>query len=91
MEMYGIGTSFDPQLMAEISDVRRLDRKWALVAFAFAGIDSMPNQLGAKDVRSNKSSKRGSPYLCKTLFNVMSIHLQCALQEESVFFQFLDC
>ena len=49
----------------------------------------MPNQSGDKNVRSNKSSKRGSPYLRKTLFNVMGIYLKCAPQNEPVF-QFLD-
>ena len=87
MEMYGVGKSFGPQLMAEIGDVRRFERKQALVAFA--GIDPMPNQSGDKNVRSNKSSKRGSPYLRKTLFNVMGIYLKCAPQDEPVF-QFLD-
>ena len=87
MEMYGVGKSFGPQLMAEIGDVRRFERKQALVAFA--GIDPMPNQSGDKNVRSNKSSKRGSPYLRKTLFNVMGIYLKCAPQNEPVF-QFLD-
>ena len=60
-------------------------QKWV----AFAGIDPMPNQSGDKNVRSNKSSKRGSPYLRKTLFNVMWIYLKCAPQDEPVF-QFLD-
>ena len=87
MEMYGVGKSFGPQLMAEISDVRRFERKQSLVAFA--GIDPMPNQSGDKNVRSNKSSKRGSPYLRKTLFNVMGIYLKCASQNEPVF-QFLN-
>ena len=87
MEMYGVGKSFGPQLMAEIGDVRRFERKQSLVAFA--GIDPMPNQSGDKNVRSNKSSKRGSPYLRKTLFNVMGIYLKCAPQDEPVF-QFLD-
>lgn len=87
MEMYGVGKSFGPQLMAEIGDVRRFERKQALVAFA--GIDPMPNQSGDKNVRSNKASKRGSPYLRKTLFNVMGIYLKCAPQDEPVF-QFLD-
>lgn len=87
MEMYGVGKSFGPQLMAEIGDVRRFERKQALVAFA--GIDPMPNQSGDKNVRSNKSSKRGSPYLRKTLFNIMGIYLKCAPQDEPVF-QFLD-
>ena len=56
---------------------------------AFAGIDPMPNQSGDKNVWSNKSSKRGSSYLRKTLFNVMGIYLKCAPQDEPVF-QFLD-
>ena len=87
MAMHGVGDSLGPQLMAEIGDVRRFERKQALVAFA--GIDPMPNQSGDKNVRSNKSSKRGSPYLRKTLFNVMGIYLKCAPQDEPVF-QFLD-
>ena len=87
MQMYGVGKSFGPQLMAEIGDVRRFERKQALVAFA--GIDPMPNQSGEKNIRSNKSSKRCSPYLRKTLFNIMSIYLKCAPQEEPIF-QFLD-
>ena len=87
MEMYGVGKSFGPQLMAEIGDVRRFERRQSLVAFA--GIDPMPNQSGDKNVRSNKSSKCGSPYLRKTLFNVMGIYLKCAPHDGPVF-QFLD-
>lgn len=87
MKMYGVGKSFGPQLMAEIGDVRRFKSKQSLVAFA--GIDPMPNQSGDKNVRSNKSSKRGSPYLRKTLFNVMDIYLKGAPQDEPVY-QFLD-
>ena len=49
----------------------------------------MPNQSGEKNVRSNKSSKRGSPYLRKALFNVMICYLQKAPADESVF-QLLD-
>ena len=87
MEMYGVGESLGPQLMAEIGDVRRFRRKQSLVAFA--GIDPMPNQSGEKNVRSNKSSKRGSPYLRKTLFNIMTCYLQKAPEDEPVY-QFLD-
>ena len=87
MEMYGVGKSFGPQLMAKIGDVRRFERKQSLVTFA--GIDPMPNQSGDKNIRSNKSSKRGSPYLHKTLFNVMGIYLKCVPQDEPVF-QFFD-
>ena len=85
--MYGVGETTAAQLMAEIGDVRRFERKQSLVAFA--GIDPMPNQSGDKNVRSNKSSKRGSPYLRKTLFNIMGIYLKCSPQDEPVY-QFLD-
>ena len=87
MAMYGVGPSFGPQLMAEIGDVRRFARKQSLVAFA--GVDPMPNQSGEKNVRSNKSSKRGSPYLRKTLFCVMSGILQKSPAGDPIY-QFLD-
>ena len=87
MKMYGVGVAYGPQLMAEIGDIRRFAHKQALVAFA--GIDPMPNQSGEKTVRSTKSSKRGSPYLRKTLFNIMSCYLKTAPEDEPVF-QFLD-
>ena len=57
MGLYGVGEPFGPQLMAEIDDVRRSERKQALVAFT--GIGPMPNQSRVKNVRSNKSPKRG--------------------------------
>jgi len=87
MNMYGVGESLGPQLMAEIGDIRRFAGKQSLVAFA--GVDPMPNQSGMKDSRSNRSSKRGSPYLRKTLFNVMTALLQNAPSDEHVY-QFLD-
>ena len=87
MEMYGVGKSLGPQLMAEIGDIRRFPGKQSLVAFA--GVDPMPNQSGEMNRRRNKTSKRGSPYLRKALFNVMSIHIQKSPGEEPVY-QFLD-
>ena len=87
MAMYGAGESTGPQLMAEIGDIGRFAGKQSLVAFA--GVDPMPNQSGQKNVKSNKSSKRGSPYLRKTLFVVMSVLLQNAPADEPVY-QFLD-
>ena len=87
MGMYCVGDFLGPQLMAEIGDVRRFERKQSLVAFA--GVAPMPNQSGAKNVRSNKASKRGSLYLRKALFNVMTCYLQKAPADEPVF-QFLD-
>lgn len=87
MEMYGVGKSLGPQLMAEIGDIRRFPGKQSLVAFA--GVDPMPNQSGEMNRRRNKTSKRGSPYLRKALFSVMSIHIQKSPGEEPVY-QFLD-
>ena len=87
MKMYGVGESLGPQLMAEIGDVRRFERKQSLVAFA--GIDPAPSESGDYCSRSNKTTKRGSPYLCKTLFNIMTVHLQRAPADEPVFL-FLD-
>ena len=87
MSMYGVGESLGPQLMAEIGDIRRFESKRSLAAFA--GVDPMPNQSGAKDVRSNKISKRGSPYLRKTLFVLMSMLLKLAPSDEPVY-HFLD-
>ena len=73
--------------MAEIGDPTRFAGKQSLVAFA--GVDPMPNQSGEKNVRSNKSSKRGSPYLRKALFNVMDVYIKRSPQEEPIY-QFLD-
>ena len=87
MGMFGVGESIGPQLMAEIGDIRRFAGKQSLVAFA--GIDPMPNQSGMKNVRSNKSSKRGSPYLRKTLFTLMQMLLQLSPADDPVY-QFLD-
>lgn len=37
-----------------------------------------------KRSRSNRTTKRGSPYLRKTLFNIMTVHLQRAPADEPV-------
>ena len=87
MKMYGVGTSFGPQLMAEIGDVTRFERKQSLVAYA--GIDPAPDDSGARYGRDSGTTKRGSPYIRKTLFNIMSTILQNAPADEPVY-QFLD-
>ena len=87
MQMFGVGSTFGPQLMAEIGDVRRFARKQSLVAFA--GIDPAPNDSGDKYGRNSGTTKRGSPYLRKTLFNIMKCYLQNAPENEPVF-QFID-
>ncbi len=87
MQMYGCGGSTGPQLMAEIGDVRRFASKKALAAFA--GVDPAPNASGDKVSKSNRTTKRGSPYLRKTLFNIMSVYIQKSPADEPVY-QFLD-
>ena len=81
------GIPLAPQLMAEIGDVRRFERKQSLVAFA--GIDPAPSESGDYCSRSNRTTKRGSPYVRRTLFNIMKVHLQRAPADEPVF-QFLN-
>ena len=87
MEMFGVGSTLGPQLMAEIGDVRRFHSKKALVAFA--GIDAPPYQSGQLEVRSRSISKRGSSALRRTLFLVMSVILQRSPADEPVY-QFMD-
>lgn len=87
MQMFGVGSTFGPQLIAEIGDVRRFSRKQSLVAFA--GIDPAPNDSGDKYGRNSGTTKRGSPYLRKTLFNIMKCYLQNAPEDEPVY-QFID-
>ena len=73
--------------MAEIGDVRRFERKQSLVAFA--GVDAPPCQSGTFESKNRHISKRGSPRLRKTLFQVMPTIIQHAPADDSVF-QFLD-
>lgn len=87
MQMFGVGPVLGPQLMAEIGDVRRFDRKQSLVAFA--GVDAPPFQSGTFESRNRHISKRGSPRLRKTLFQIMSTIIQHSPVDDPVF-QFLD-
>ena len=87
MQMFGVGPVLGPQLMAEIGDVHRFDHKQSLVAFA--GVDAPPCQSGSFESRNRHISKRGSPRLRKTLFQIMSTLIQHAPADNPVF-QFLD-
>ena len=85
--MYGVGEVTAAQLMAEIGDVRNFPRRSSLVGFA--GVDPEVDQSGKKNCKSNPSTKRGSPHLRKTLFQIMTIYLRKAPADEAVY-QFLD-
>ena len=83
MSMHGVGTTYGPQLMAEISDISRFDHRSAITAFA--GVDPGVNQSGTMNQQSNRASKHGDPRLRKTLFQIMSTLLQLAPSDDPVY------
>jgi transposase len=85
--MYGVGDITGAQLMAEIGDVRRFANRGSLIAFA--GVDPGSDSSGKHQSISYPTSKRGSPHLRKTLFQVVSTHLKHSPPDEPVY-QFLD-
>lgn len=85
--IYGLGPTLGPQLMAEIGDVRRFYSKKALVAFA--GIDSPADDSGQVEGKHKGMSKIGSPALRRTLFVIMSVYLQNAPLDQPVYI-FMD-
>lgn len=87
MDMFGVGPTLGPQLIAEIGDVRRFYSKKALVAYA--GLDAPPNDSGDMTGRHKSMSKVGASSLRRTLFLVMSVYLQNAPLAEPVY-QFMD-
>ncbi len=87
MDFYGVGTILGSQLMAEIGDTRRLHNRKAITAFA--GLDAPPYQSGTLDVKSRSISKRGSPSLRKTLFQVVDVIIKNQPENNAVY-QFLD-
>ncbi len=87
MDFYGVGTVLGSQLMAEIGDTRRFHNRKAITAFA--GLDAPPYQSGSLDVKSRSISKRGSPSLRKTLFQVVDVIIKKQPENNAVY-QFLD-
>jgi len=67
--MTGVGTILAVRLIAEIGDIRRFHSGKSLVAFA--GIDSPPCESGNFVGTKRSISKRGSPLLRKTGFEIM--------------------
>ena len=85
--MYGVGEITAAQLMAEIGDVRRFPRRSSIVGFA--GVDPAVNQSGKHAAQSTPTTKRGSPHLRKTLYQIVCTYLRKAPEDEPVY-QFLD-
>ena len=69
MAMNGVGSTLGPQLRAEIGDVTRFTHREALTAFA--GVDPGKNDSGKHVQKSVRTSKKGSPHLRRTLFQIM--------------------
>lgn len=87
LAMYGVGEITAAQLMAEIGDVRRYPRRSSLVAFA--GVDPAVSQSGKHEAQSNPTTKRGSPHLRKTLYQIVCTYLKKSPPDEAVY-QFID-
>ncbi|MBQ9646773.1 MAG: IS110 family transposase [Oscillospiraceae bacterium] len=69
MGMDGVGFTLGPQLIAEIGDVTRFTKRGSLTAFA--GVDPRANESGTYKQKSTPTTKKGSPHLRKTLFQIM--------------------
>jgi len=85
--MYGVGEKTAPQLIAEIGDVRRFPQRSSISAFA--GVDPAVNSSGKHISKRNPTTKRGSPHLRKTLYQIVCTYLRKAPADEPVY-QFLD-
>lgn len=87
IEMYGVGHTLGPQLIAEIGDVMRFEKRESLTAFA--GVDPQANESGNMKSKSNTTTKKGSPFLRKALFQVMSGVIQNKNEDDPVY-AFID-
>ena len=67
--MYGVGETTAVQLMAEIGDVRRFPRRSSIVGFA--GVAPAVDQSGKHSATRVPTTKRGSPHLRKTLYQIV--------------------
>ena len=83
MAMNGVGSTLGPQLMAEIGDVTRFEKRGSLTAFG--GVDPGKNDSGQHIQKSVHTSKKGSPHLRKTLFQIMDGLIQRSPADDPVY------
>jgi transposase len=86
MELYGTGDILGPQLIAEVGDVLRFEKKSSLVAFA--GLEPTDNSSGHFQGKE-PISKKGSPHLRKTLFQIMDVLIQNS-PSDNIIYRLLD-
>ena len=87
MNMYGVGPTFGPQLMAEIGDISKFQHREALTAYA--GVDPGKNDSGQEVHNSSHASKCGPSRLRHTLFQIMTTMLQNGVKENDAVSSFL--
>jgi len=87
LAMNGVGPTLGPQLIAEIGDVTRFTHRGALTAFA--GVDPGKNDSGQHVQKSVRTSKKGSPSLRKTLFQIMDSLIKRSPADDAVY-AFMD-
>lgn len=87
MEFHGVGRILGPQIMAEVGDVLRFEKKESLVCFA--GLEAPPYESGKFESHNRTISKKGSPHLRAALFQVMDCLLKTQPVNDPVF-QFID-
>lgn len=73
--------------MAEIGDVTRFTHRGALTAFA--GVDPGKDDSGQRVRKSVPTTKKGSPYLRKTLFQIMDGLIKRSPSDDPVY-AFMD-
>ena len=87
MEFRGVGRILGPQIMAEVGDVLRFEKKESLVCFA--GLEAPPYESGKFESHNRTISKKGSPHLRAALFQVMDCLVKTQPVNDPVF-QFQD-
>ena len=87
MAMNGVGPTLGSQLMAEIGDVTRFTHRGALTAFA--GVYPGKNDSGQHIQKSVPTTKKGSPSLRKTLFQIMDGLIRRSPVDDAVY-AFMD-
>ena len=87
MDMDGVGPTLGPQLIAEIGDVTRFKGRSALTAYA--GVDPRPDESGDYKRKSNPTTKKGSPHLRRTLFQIMDCLIKGSPVDDPVY-AFMD-
>jgi len=84
---YGVGEITCPQIMAEVGNIYRFKHKGSLVCFA--GLEAPPYQSGKFESTNRSISKKGSPHLRRSLFQVMDCLIRHSPQDDPIY-QFLD-